>query len=128
MVEKGTGKGGSRLQVMLRLFTPLNQEAGDVTRQLTQKRTNSTAEAKAIGQICVRCVEVSNILLRQLGKLHFQEEGLGICGCPMRRRKWKSFRMALKSVCSKDEINDMALWLFESFTTDFTTLILNLLT
>lgn len=58
------------------------------------------AEAQAIEKICVKCLDFSDTLLGQLRKLQLQENES--------RRKWKSFRMALKSVWSKGEINSVA--------------------
>jgi hypothetical protein len=58
------------------------------------------AEDQALASICQGCITMSNQLLAKLNKLKI-EDGT-------QHRRYKSFRQALKSVCAKRSIDDMA--------------------
>lgn len=53
--------------------------------------------AETLKKVCNDCIEVSTILLERLEKLKRDEKE--------ERRKWKSFRQALKSVWSKKDLD-----------------------
>jgi len=57
-------------------------------------------DAGALEVICAKCTKLSNELLSQLDKLRVDEKH--------KLQKWKSFRQALKSVCSKGGVDILA--------------------
>jgi hypothetical protein len=59
-----------------------------------------SSDSKALQAICGRCLELSTELLLRLNEIKVDEN--------QRSRKWKSFRQALKSVCSKDKVDGIA--------------------
>jgi cytochrome c-type biogenesis protein CcmH/NrfF len=56
--------------------------------------------AVRISDVCKECIEVSKELLSKLGNLKVPKDS--------QHRRWKSFRQALKSVCSKHEVEALA--------------------
>lgn len=66
---------------------------------------NLLAEDQALRTVCNRCIVVSNELLQKLNKLKVHDQG--------KLRRYKSFRQAIKSVCSKSTVDDMATRLME---------------
>jgi hypothetical protein len=78
----------------------------DLTKQITNDLTDLgslgalSLDSQALQKICEKCVELSNELLSRLADLHGNETH--------KARKWKSFRHALKTVCSKEKIDDIA--------------------
>jgi hypothetical protein len=78
----------------------------ELTKQITNSLTDLgslgalSLDSQALQKICEKCVELSNELLSRLADLHVDETH--------KARKWKSFRQALKTVCSKERINDIA--------------------
>jgi hypothetical protein len=78
----------------------------ELTKQITNSLTDLgslgalSLDSQALQKICEKCVELSNELLSRLADLHVDETH--------KARKWKSFRHALKTVCSKEKINDIA--------------------
>jgi hypothetical protein len=61
---------------------------------------NLASEKQILESICNRCINLSNELLSQFKKLEVRKDE--------KHRKWKSFRSALKSVWSKEEIEVVA--------------------
>ena len=59
-----------------------------------------SSDSKALQAICARCLELSTELLSRLSAIKVDEK--------QKSRGWKSFRHALKSVCSKDKIDGIA--------------------
>jgi len=57
-------------------------------------------ESQALEDICGNCTKLSKELLSQLDQLRVDEK--------YKFRRWKSFRQALRSVCSKDKVDDLA--------------------
>lgn len=55
-------------------------------------------DSEALKVICLRCGKLSEDLISRLGDLRVDGK----------YRKWKSFRQALKSVCTKDRIEAIA--------------------
>jgi hypothetical protein len=78
--------------------------------ELTEQIRNSLTDLGSLGalsldsqtlkRICENCVELSNELLSRLVDLHVDETH--------KARKWKSFRQALNTVCSKQKIDEIA--------------------
>ncbi|CZR60300.1 uncharacterized protein PAC_10196 [Phialocephala subalpina] len=75
-----------------------------MTGRLKQANKSQSAENKEaysrLGDICKECAEASDELIRRLGKLEVPTWS--------DKRKWKSFRQALKTVWSKQAIDEMA--------------------
>jgi hypothetical protein len=77
--------------------------------ELTKHITNSLTDLGSLGalslgsqalqKICEKCVELSDELLSRLADLHVDETH--------KARKWKGLRQALKTLCSKEKINDI---------------------
>lgn len=65
-----------------------------------------SADAKALEVICCNCLNLSAELLSRLDKIRLDEGS--------KSRKWKSFRQALKSVCTKDAVDSLAKRIAES--------------
>jgi hypothetical protein len=61
---------------------------------------NLASEKQILESICNRCINLSNELLSQFKKLEVRKDE--------KHRKWKSFRSALKSVWSKEDIEVVA--------------------
>lgn len=61
---------------------------------------NLSPEDQALRTVCDRCIMVSNELLQKLNKLKIHDQG--------KLRRYKSFRQAIKSVCSKSAVDEMA--------------------
>ncbi|KAL6892126.1 hypothetical protein GGI43DRAFT_414173, partial [Trichoderma evansii] len=70
------------------------------TIQSSQEAANIHAANSRLQQICNNCSSISDELLKHLHRLKVPEDS--------EHRKWKSFRQAMKSVCSKKEIDGMA--------------------
>jgi hypothetical protein len=75
-------------------------ESIKVSRQVERPRTEDGSAEVALEVICEGCISVSKELLSKLEKLKVEK-------C-QKYRKFKSFRQALKSVCSKDAVDEIA--------------------
>lgn len=94
----------------------------DLNRRLTisldiekQDASSVSRDYQALKLVCLGCVEVSKELLKRLEKLRVSGEG--------KNRRWKRFRQALKSVWSKEAIEETAKRL-QSYRTELDTHIL----
>lgn len=70
------------------------------TLKPSKESANIQVASPRLQQICKDCCEISDELLTFLNRLKVPENS--------EHRRWKSFRQALKSVCTKEEINKMA--------------------
>jgi len=61
---------------------------------------NLSPEDQALQTVCDQCIVVSDELLQKLNKLKVHDQG--------KLRRYKSFRQAIKSVCSKSAVDEMA--------------------
>ena len=80
----------------------LNELTGRIRVSLKEeleKTGTLSSDARALGIICGNCTKLSSELLLNLNKLRVDEN---------HKRKWKSFRQALKSVWSKDGVDSIA--------------------
>lgn len=86
------GEATSRLQGL----------AGQLGAHLNELESLGTlsSDSKALQAICGHCLELSTELLSRLDELKVDEN--------QKSRKWKSVRQALKSVCSKDKVDEIA--------------------
>lgn len=75
----------------------------ELVRDITaaRGRINPKVQSSALQRICGNCMDASNELLHRL-------QGLKIPRNTVEHRRWKSFRQALKTVWSKNEIDAMA--------------------
>ena len=80
----------------------LTELANDVKSSLKdlEKLGNLSSDAEALKFICSRCVKLSEELLSRLERVRVDKKS--------KSRKWKSFRQALKSICTKDNVDSLA--------------------
>jgi hypothetical protein len=85
-----------------RATTRLQELAGKLATHVNELESLGilSSDSKALQAICARCLELSTDLLSRLSEIKVDEK--------QKARGWKSFRQALKSVCSKDKIDGIA--------------------
>jgi hypothetical protein len=107
---------GRRIYLSAEGALPKNLELGVVTNDLSRlagalrkaalDRTKSNDDEKSLQTISDECAKIADILLERLEKLKVKSDA--------KHRGWKSVRQALKSVWSKEELEELAarLWMF----------------
>lgn len=94
---QGTSIRFTELEVATKRILVLNDQL-EASRQLN---TGGLVEdSPVLEEIHTDCVTIAQNLLDRLNKLKINGDH--------KNRRWKSFRQALKSVCSKGEIDEMA--------------------
>jgi hypothetical protein len=80
----------------------LGELTGQIRASLKNLETSGSlsSDAQALETICGNCMNLSAELLARLNELRVDEN--------YKRKKWKSFRQALKSLCSKDVVDGIA--------------------
>lgn len=97
--KNGTSLAYAECENATRRLNDLTTDVKGSLREL-QSLGNPSPDAKALKAICYNCVTLSEELLNRLEKIKVDKIA--------KSRRWKSFRQALKSACSKDGVDHLA--------------------